>query len=420
MKAVVRTLLVLLLTMSWIMGCGIPNETGTELPISNSRSSEDAAASVIDPADDQAAQREYDRISKEYEMAVARLKQQVAEAKTTEQEYEIFAKLNPVPSYTIKLMQLAREYSQTQTGLQAALEAVSRSQGSDKDQPMTFLLQNFASKLNYRKMIQSFHEDVPSQQIENWMKQMIEFAPAGIRKARAIMGYTKYVDQLPAFSHAFQNNPHLLAKLPREQQRYLLSDRGTALKPEMESLLQSVIDQYPDEEYRQEKTFAEVAKAELYELQHLSIGSVAPDIVGQDLDGIEFKLSDYRGKIVMLDFWGHWCPPCRQMYAREQELVASLGTKPFVLIGVNSDKSLNVARNAVRDEGLPWRHFWNGPKGTQGPISGKWNVDAWPTVYLIDGNGIIRFKEILGKDLDRALESLLAEVDHPIDLSQIH
>ena len=90
------------------------------------------------------------------------------------------------------------------------------------------------------------------------------------------------------------------------------------------------------------------------------------------------------------------------------------------MIGVNSDRSLEVARDAVRDEGLPWRHFWNGPKGTSGPISEKWNVDAWPTVYLIDADGVIRYKDILGDDLDRAIEKLMSETGHAIDLSQVN
>jgi len=48
------------------------------------------------------------------------------------------------------------------------------------------------------------------------------------------------------------------------------------------------------------------AKGLLFELQNLQIGMVAPDITGKDLDGVEFKLSDYRGKVIMLDFWGDW------------------------------------------------------------------------------------------------------------------
>jgi hypothetical protein len=53
-------------------------------------------------------------------------------------------------------------------------------------------------------------------------------------------------------------------------------------------------------------TLGEVARPNLFEVRHLRIGKVAPDIGGEDLDGVKFKLSDYRRKVVVLDFWGHW------------------------------------------------------------------------------------------------------------------
>jgi AhpC/TSA family len=53
-------------------------------------------------------------------------------------------------------------------------------------------------------------------------------------------------------------------------------------------------------------TLGDNIKNELFVLQHLVVGKVALDIVGEDTDGKQFKLSDYRGKVVMLDFWGHW------------------------------------------------------------------------------------------------------------------
>src|SRR5262249_19718031 len=55
-----------------------------------------------------------------------------------------------------------------------------------------------------------------------------------------------------------------------------------------------------------QRTLGEVAKSELFELRHLRIGMTAPDIEGEDLDGVKFKLSDYRGKVVVIDFWGDW------------------------------------------------------------------------------------------------------------------
>ena len=53
-------------------------------------------------------------------------------------------------------------------------------------------------------------------------------------------------------------------------------------------------------------TMGEFAEKALFAIRHLSVGKVAPDINGEDIDGMKFKLSDYRGKVVMLSYWGHW------------------------------------------------------------------------------------------------------------------
>ena len=98
------------------------------------------------------------------------------------------------------------------------------------------------------------------------------------------------------------------------------------------------------------------------------------------------------------------------MYPHERSLVQQLAGKPFSIIGVNSDESLEEIRETVAEKELNWRSFWNGPDGTQGPISTEWCVRSWPTIYLIDGKGVIRFKNVRGRLLDEAIETLLAEM----------
>jgi hypothetical protein len=73
-----------------------------------------------------------------------------------------------------------------------------------------------------------------------------------------------------------------------------------------EKLLEEVVQDYGDLKTRGNKTLAQGAEGELFELRNLSIGKKAPDIVGEDADGAAFKLSDYRGKVVLLDFYGDW------------------------------------------------------------------------------------------------------------------
>jgi len=80
---------------------------------------------------------------------------------------------------------------------------------------------------------------------------------------------------------------------------------GDATAAERKRLLVDVRDHYGDVS-RRKNTLAKLAGSQLFEIEHLQVGMVAPEIVGADLGGVEFKLSDYRGKVVMLDFWGDW------------------------------------------------------------------------------------------------------------------
>jgi len=104
------------------------------------------------------------------------------------------------------------------------------------------------------------------------------------------------------------------------------------------------------------------------------------------------------------------------MYPHERSLVKQLADKPFALIGVNSDKDLDKLRKVVKKKNITWRSFWNGKKGTSGPLSVKWSVTSWPTIYVIDAKGIIRYKNVRGKDMDAAITELLAEVGHEVEI----
>ncbi len=106
------------------------------------------------------------------------------------------------------------------------------------------------------------------------------------------------------------------------------------------------------------------------------------------------------------------------MYPHERSLVEKLADKPFALIGVNSDRDLDSLKKVLEEEKITWRSFWNGPKGTSGPISTAWNVSGWPTLYILDAEGKIRFKNVRGTRMDSAIETLLAEMGHENALSE--
>jgi hypothetical protein len=98
------------------------------------------------------------------------------------------------------------------------------------------------------------------------------------------------------------------------------------------------------------------------------------------------------------------------MYPHERSLVQRLAGKPFALIGVNSDNNRAELKNVLVEEQITWRSFWNGG-GTRGPISTAWNVSGWPTIYVIDHKGVIRYKNVRGDAMDRAVDKLLEEME---------
>jgi len=97
------------------------------------------------------------------------------------------------------------------------------------------------------------------------------------------------------------------------------------------------------------------------------------------------------------------------MYPHERSLVKRLAGKPFVIVGVNSDKDREKLKETREKEKITWRSFWNGEMGTGGPISTEWNVHGWPTLYVIDADGVIRHKH-LGSPGDKVLDDEIDEL----------
>ncbi len=140
----------------------------------------------------------------------------------------------------------------------------------------------------------------------------------------------------------------------------------------------------------------------------LRVGQAAPEISGEDIRGRPLKLSDYRGDVVVLSFWGSWCGPCMKMVPEERKLYERMRNKPFVLLGVDCGDARKKAARTIESEQMDWPSVWDGG-GDVGPIQGKYNISEFPSVYVLDKQGVTRFINVRGKELDQAVDQLVAE-----------
>jgi hypothetical protein len=104
------------------------------------------------------------------------------------------------------------------------------------------------------------------------------------------------------------------------------------------------------------------------------------------------------------------------MYPHERSLVKRLEGKPFALVGINSDGDKQKLKERMKEEDITWPSWWDGGS-TNGPIASSWNVSGWPTIYVLDAKGDIRYKGVRGEAMDKAVNTLLKEmgVDVAID-----
>jgi peroxiredoxin/tRNA A-37 threonylcarbamoyl transferase component Bud32 len=174
------------------------------------------------------------------------------------------------------------------------------------------------------------------------------------------------------------------------------------------NLLEQVIQKYPDVPCGQSK-LGDSAKSKLHALRHLAIGRPALEIEGKDLEGKPMKRSELQGKVVVIFFWADWCGYCRQMYAQNRLLVERYKDQPFTLVGVNCDDDKKNAERAIQKSRLNWRNWWDGDRAGNARITSTWQIGHFPSIFVLDKRGIIRYKDVRGDKLEAAVAELLKE-----------
>jgi thiol-disulfide isomerase/thioredoxin len=199
--------------------------------------------------------------------------------------------------------------------------------------------------------------------------------------------------------------------LGKETLKTLLARDPSALQKEAEGLFERIKKDFADVKEvagDDPQLLGKRAENYLFEIRNLQVGMKAPELEGVDFEGKKVKLSDHRGKVVVLDVWATWCGPCVAMIPHERQLVRRLEGKPFVLLSIAVDEEKETVERFQRRNPMPWTHWFNGDKGG---VLDAWNVNSFPTVYVIDARGVIRYKDVRDEQMDEAVEKLLKEME---------
>lgn len=116
-------------------------------------------------------------------------------------------------------------------------------------------------------------------------------------------------------------------------------------------------------------------------------GQPAPDFALKSSTGQNLRLSEYRGDVVMINFWATWCGPCRQEMPLLDELYTRYERVGFNLLGVNIDDDSNRAMTMIRELGVNFPVLFDARK----EVSKLYNVDAMPVTILVDREGNVRY-----------------------------
>jgi thiol-disulfide isomerase/thioredoxin/Leucine-rich repeat (LRR) protein len=205
--------------------------------------------------------------------------------------------------------------------------------------------------------------------------------------------------QAPVLEHLTIGSPNLteaaIGRLRAENPRI------ASIQREPFRLGGSEVSRSPSDAFWRKRTVEERKQLNLLE------GKAAPQLSATNWLNAEADsaLQDYRGKVVLVEFWGTWCGPCIAQLPEIRRLHDEYADRGLVVIGVHSSKGAENAAKFVQSNKLPWPIALD----DENQSKAAYCVDRWPSCYLVDRQGVLRMADIFDGDREAAIEALLSE-----------
>jgi hypothetical protein len=252
-----------------------------------------------------------DALSKKYDDAMQSFSTKYSQAKTDEERSKLFQNEYPKANeYAKEFLEIAKAHPDDPAAFDALSWIVQHS-GGGSDPASTSAIDQLArdhvANPKIAGLLSSLQYGPTSGRV--LLEAVLEKNPDHDAKAQACFTLAKKIKQDAEYAQRMKRDQNFLAQLGQffgdAESKRLAKAKPEDLEKQAEAMFERVVKEFADVKgFR--GTLGEAAERELFEMRNLAIGKVAPDIEGEDIDGARFKLSDYRGKVVLLDFWGDW------------------------------------------------------------------------------------------------------------------
>jgi hypothetical protein len=270
-----------------------------------------SALQARDKPENQTPAQQYQALEKEYETASKEFNKLLKEAKTFQDKQKVIQEKSPRPDkFAPRFLELAGKNPKDPVAVDALVWAFTFGAGETRTKALKILLDDHVQSEKMATLCPKlgFARDKVSQQLLNAVLEKSKHRPS---QAQACLALAKQAEGRVLLAQQFKERRQL-AKLyepvmGKEAIEKLVNTDPEKLSKEAEAFYERAAKDFGDVADPKGGTIGDLAKEKLDALRHpIFVGKPAPDIEGEDIDGKKFKLSDYRGKVILLDFWGHW------------------------------------------------------------------------------------------------------------------
>ena len=140
----------------------------------------------------------------------------------------------------------------------------------------------------------------------------------------------------------------------------------------------------------------------------LKVGTKFPAFSETDVDGKPLAIADYKGKVVLVDFWATWCGPCVGELPNVSATYQKHHAQGFEIIGVSLDQDKAALTQFTKQKNMTWQQFFDG-QGWGNKLAVKYGIESIPATFLLDGDGNIIGEDLRGEELEAAVAKAVAK-----------